>query len=213
MEYDFTILHNHVILICKGDYYMNGYLKRTRDKRNSILKAAQELFFMNGVTETSISDISGKAKVSQGSIYNYFGSKEAILSEVMYEYITKALNSTEAVLELDLPFSQKIEMMFSLRDKSDGVMSPGFLKSVAWNDPKIQGLFREILSEKALPFITRFIELGKKEGAVDKQISAEAVMAHISAYMTLFTHPDFLNTGADYKEGIYRLFYYGILGK
>lgn len=192
---------------------MNGYEKRTRNKRASILQAAQELFFKNGVKETSISDISKKAKVSQGSIYNYFGSKEAILTEVMYGHITKALNSTEAVLELDLPFSKKIEMMFSLRDKSDSALSDGFLKSVAWNDPKIEILFREILLEKAVPFITKFIALGKKEGAVDKHISVEAVMAHISAYMTIFTHPDFLNASEAYKEGIYRLFYYGILGR
>lgn len=192
---------------------MNGYLKRTTEKRNAVLRAAQELFFENGVTKTSISDISRKAKVSQGSIYNYFGSKEAILNEVIYEHITKALNSTEAVLELDLPFSKKIEMMFSLRDKSDSVLSNDFLKSVAWNDPKIERLFREILLENVLPFITKFIELGKKEGAIDKHISVEAVMAHISAYMTIFTHPDFLNASEAYKEGIYRLFYYGILGK
>ena len=192
---------------------MNGYEKRTKQKKDSILQAAQELFFKNGVTKTSISDISRKAKVSQGSIYNYFESKEAILNEVMHEHITKAINSTEAVLELDLPFSKKVEMMFSLRDKSDSVLSQCFLSSVAWNDPKIERLFLEILSEKVLPFITRFIELGKKEGVVDKHISVEAVMAHISAYMTIFTHPNFLNTSTEYKESIYRLFYYGILGK
>mgnify|MGYP000895450552 CR=1 FL=1 len=87
---------------------MNGYEKRTKQKKDSILQAAQELFFKNGVTKTSISDISRKAKVSQGSIYNYFESKEAILNEVMHEHITKAINSTEAVLELDLPFSKKV---------------------------------------------------------------------------------------------------------
>lgn len=144
---------------------------------------------------------------------NYFESKEAILNAVMHEHITKAINSMEAVLERDLPFSKKVELMFSLRDKSDSALSQGFLSSVAWNDPKIERLFREILSEKVLPFITRFIEFGKKEGEVDEHISVEAVMAHIAAYMTIFTHPDFLNTSAEYKEGIYRLFYYGILGK
>ncbi len=192
---------------------MNGYEKRTKQKKDSILHAAQELFFKNGVTETSISDISKKAKVSQGSIYNYFESKEAILNEVMHEHITKSINAMVAVLDLNLPFSKKIAMMFSLRDTSDSVLSQGFLNSVVWNDPKIERLFREILSEKVLPFITRFIELGKEEGAVDQHISTEAVMAHISAYMPIFTHPDFLNTSTEYKEGIYRLFYYGILGK
>jgi AcrR family transcriptional regulator len=192
---------------------MNGYEKRTKQKKDSILHAAQELFFKHGVTDTSISDIAAKAKVSQGSIYNYFGSKENILNEVMHEHMTKAINSAEAVLELELPFSQKIEMMFSLRDKSDSTLSQDFLSSVAWNDPAIEKLFREISTEKIYSFISRFIELGKKEGAVDKSISAEAVMAHIAAYMTIFTNPDFLNTSTEYKQGIYRLFYYGILGK
>ena len=192
---------------------MNGYERRTKQKKEAILNAARELFFGNGVKETTISDICRKAKVSQGSLYNYFENKEAILYEVIHEHITKTIRSMEDVLDLDLPFAQKIDMLFTLRDESDGALSPGFLKSVAWNDPKIEKIFQAVLSAEAMPFIARFLELGQKEGAVDPRITVEAVMAHISAYLSIFTHPDFLGTSPAYKEGVYRLFYYGILGK
>ena len=50
-----------------------------KKRRNQILTAAMKLFNVKGYTNTRVSDISEKAKISKGLIYRYFNSKEEII--------------------------------------------------------------------------------------------------------------------------------------
>lgn len=54
-----------------------------KQKRELILDSALELFAENGFHATSISQIAKKAEISKGLIYNYFESKNEILSEII----------------------------------------------------------------------------------------------------------------------------------
>lgn len=38
-------------------------------------------------------------------------------------------------------------------------------------------------------------------------------MAHYQAVMVVLTHPEFLASSEEYKKGIHRLFYYGLIGR
>lgn len=53
------------------------------DKKALIMSAALELFANNGYHATSISEISKKAGISKGLMYNYFKSKEALIMELL----------------------------------------------------------------------------------------------------------------------------------
>lgn len=54
-----------------------------KQKKELILESALELFAENGFHGTSISQIAKKAGISKGLIYNYFESKNEILSEII----------------------------------------------------------------------------------------------------------------------------------
>lgn len=51
--------------------------------RRHILQAAEELFFDDGFEETKTSQIAKKAGVAEGTLYNYFPSKSAILINII----------------------------------------------------------------------------------------------------------------------------------
>ena len=53
----------------------------TEQSKEDIRKAAWELFGQFGVDKVSMADIAKKAGVSQATIYNNFGSKEALIRE------------------------------------------------------------------------------------------------------------------------------------
>ncbi len=53
-----------------------------KQKKAHIRQTALELFAENGFHATSISQISKKAKISKGLIYNYFESKDDILEDI-----------------------------------------------------------------------------------------------------------------------------------
>ncbi len=59
------------------------YKKIREEKRSQIMDAALELFANEGYHNTSISKIAQKAGISKGLMYNYFESKEELVSTII----------------------------------------------------------------------------------------------------------------------------------
>src|SRR5215469_8415098 len=55
--------------------------------KESIKKAAQELFRKFGYHKTSVNEIARKAKIAKATIYKYFESKEDVLHSLLMDYI------------------------------------------------------------------------------------------------------------------------------
>lgn len=192
---------------------MNGYEKRSLKKREAILDAAQELFFKRGITEVSVAEIAALAKVSQVTLYNYFGSKENLAQETIKRYMNRAMDDAERLLELDIPFHEKVKRMFTAQQEHADTVSDNYFHSVEWDDPAIQAFYQAYALERSLPFFRRFVEQGQKEGVIEKDLSFEAIATYIMAFRQMFSQPDYLKTERKYKEDLGRLFFYGLLGK
>ena len=57
--------------------------RRARD----IVDAAADLFRKKGYPSTTIEDVAGQAMVAPATVYNYFGSKDGLLQEIVREHI------------------------------------------------------------------------------------------------------------------------------
>jgi AcrR family transcriptional regulator len=55
--------------------------------KESIKRAAQELFRKFGYHKTSVNEIAKKAKIAKATIYKYFDSKEDVLHALLMDYI------------------------------------------------------------------------------------------------------------------------------
>ena len=55
--------------------------------KESIKRAAQELFRKFGYHKTSVNEIAKKAKIAKATIYKYFDSKETVLHALLMDYI------------------------------------------------------------------------------------------------------------------------------
>ncbi|HEY4194441.1 MAG TPA: TetR/AcrR family transcriptional regulator [Mucilaginibacter sp.] len=60
--------------------------------KESIKKAAQELFRKFGYHKTSVNEIAKRAKIAKATIYKYFDSKEAVLHVLLMEYIKTSVD-------------------------------------------------------------------------------------------------------------------------
>ncbi len=191
---------------------MNGYEKRTKEKKEAIVAVAKKLFFQQGVTQTSIADIAKEAKVSQVTIYNYFGSKNALLINVMRQYMTSALQSDEALFLEDIPFREKMEKAIERKQSKAAEMSAEFFATIPWSDPDMQSLYQEMRS-KSHDFSKKMFDQGIEEGVFHHSITFEAYLDYISAIDSIITSPEFIKRGDVYRAGIERLVWYGLLGK
>lgn len=60
--------------------------------KESIKKAAQDLFRKYGYHKTSVNEIARRAKIAKATIYKYFESKELLLQEILMEYIQNSVH-------------------------------------------------------------------------------------------------------------------------
>ena len=65
---------------------------------DDVLRIAFEQFWRKGVRGTSLSDIARDAGVQRGSLYNAFGSKEALFLTAYQRYAGEYLNSVQQAL-------------------------------------------------------------------------------------------------------------------
>ena len=85
----------------------------TEDKRDLVLSAALRLFSERGYFNTSVHDIQRQANVSIGSIYHYFGNKEAI-AKALFGHIESKMNDV---------ISQIMNVHTTAHDRCQAVMS------------------------------------------------------------------------------------------
>ncbi|TKB96311.1 TetR/AcrR family transcriptional regulator [Pedobacter cryophilus] len=60
--------------------------------KESIKKAAQDLFRKYGYHKTSVNEIAKKAKIAKATIYKYFESKELVLHAILMDYLKVSIN-------------------------------------------------------------------------------------------------------------------------
>lgn len=194
---------------------MDGFERRTERKKENIRNVAFELFSAYGVQKVSIAEIASKAKVSQVTIYNYFGSKDELLRDVLLSLLNKRLQKDMEVIESDLPFPKKIETYITEKTDELSAMNPDFIRSMKSEDPIIRQIAEDFTKNKYIPLILKLIEKGREEGYIQHHISNEAILLYINMFREGNRAEPLLNIGQsrDLFKELVTLFFYGIFGK
>lgn len=77
-----------------------------RFNRENILDAAKKLFQTKGIDLTTMDDIARQADYSKSTIYVYFKSKDEILNNIIYHYITLLKENLQRSIEKSVEFEQ-----------------------------------------------------------------------------------------------------------
>lgn len=108
-------------MLCMSDTAANGQNLTTREK---LLAAAQELFYEQGYSATTLAQISSKSGVNNGLITYYFGSKSNLASEIynMYLKAVRDVISMKLFLrrkEFNMELGMAVEQRILLAQKFD----------------------------------------------------------------------------------------------
>ena len=163
-----------------------------QEKTKLILDTALELFAEKGYHSASISDISKKAGISKGLLYNYFNSKEEVLRSIIqtgYEaaYSSLDLNGDHSLAKEEFVLFLKITFQ-SVRE------NPRFWKlySTLVLQPGIQDMVMTEHSEKAQNIQKLFLDFVKVSGSIAPENDLIAISSLIKgAHLILITAPDF----------------------
>lgn len=71
-------------------------------RRKLILDIAARLFARGGYSATTVRDIADEAGILSGSLYHHFSSKEAIIREILEDYLEGLLANYDVIVEENL---------------------------------------------------------------------------------------------------------------
>jgi AcrR family transcriptional regulator len=196
---------------------MNGFEKRANLIKKKIMKTTLDMLRTSDLKRIRIADIAKMANVSQVTIYNYFGSKEALIREVFKDYLDKAVHDFEEYMNEGHSLKEKIEYIISLEKESYKDFPPGLIKELLIEDYELTSYIEEQYKEKTIPLTVRIIEEGKASGEISEDVSIENVLAFIQLYMNQYeTMLEMAKQSANmdkFLEGMVHMFFYGVCGK
>ena len=176
---------------------MDGFARRKEQSKEDIRKAAWELFSQFGVDKVSMTDIARTAGVSQATIYNNFGSKEALAREFVASAVESLVSRIQEFLIPERSYQEKMTAFFQFistmmtGDKPSPSGNTIFTSSLdLQNDPEIKRIRMEA-QEKMIALMLGLIEEGRQQGQVNPELSEEALRIYFTIFMDVFTHSEF----------------------
>ncbi|MBR0599346.1 TetR/AcrR family transcriptional regulator [Sinanaerobacter chloroacetimidivorans] len=193
---------------------MNGYERRTELKKNKIRTAALELFCAYGTDKTSIGEIAEKAGVAPASIYNYFGSKEGLMKDTVMNLLESGWKARKELWETDLPFPELMKRAVSMSDDFIDNINLEALRALLDTDPEVKKLADDFYQHRYPDIVGKFIEKGRREGYIRRELSIEAATLYLRMYQNVIQQPDMLlNRNKDLLKELCDLMLYGLAGQ
>lgn len=192
---------------------MNQYQKTTEKKKQAIIQAALRLFKEKGFKETSIKSIAEVAEVSPVSIYNYFKSKDNLVALCVNDLFEEITQQAEDILKSNLAFNTKLDQALDLCQEKMSQQISYYFQDKTLRDPALSSLLTKAITAKKRDIYRTYINLGKEEGLIARDLSTELILNVMDALNSVgnqLAHSDNLET--DVKQ-IHQIFLYGILGK
>ena len=170
----------------------NGFMRRSRQKRERIIAAASDLFAATGIRKVSMKDIAKAAGVSQVTVFKYFSSKTGLVKAVMMSFIEKRMAECKHVIKSDAPFLERFTRLMALLAQNAGAFHGEYTAALMRDHPQlleyIMAERRRLFNELTIPFLHE----GRLSGSIDPDIAdemflvySEVIIAGIAARINL----------------------------
>lgn len=148
--------------------------KKIRDaKREKILMEALHQFSLKGYYATRIQDIAEGANISQGLMYYYYPSKEAVYVDLVSDSLERINESARYVREMNKPYGERVlyalRILFKTIESSDRFRQTSRMIAQATYQEDISGDAQESLNKKrdiAYRIMAEIFRKGQLEGSV-----------------------------------------------
>ena len=158
---------------------MDGFERRKEQKKESIIRAALDLFMQHGFKKVSVNDVAVKANVSPVTIYNHYGNKDNLVYEVIRYQLRSLMEYYKKIIYGDGTFPDKIkEIVFTkveVASQFRGELAPAALRD---NSFYRQPIYEEFEREAVNMTLDLFKE-GKREGYIGKDISEQTLIIYL----------------------------------
>lgn len=174
-------------------------------KQRQILETAEALFLRHGIKRVTVEEICQKAGVSKMTFYKYFTNKIDLVKRIWNTWMQEARVKFEEINEIDIPFAEKIEQMFSWKIELLAKMSTEFIEEF---------LPIDIGVEETKQWFLEFISEAEKRGDIRAAIRPELLMAVLDKFYELAQDEDLIRkypSVIEFNRELKDLLWYGLL--
>ena len=162
--------------------HMKGMGRRERkaaQTRLKLFRCALQLFSQRGFPNVTVEDITEAADVGKGTFFNYFESKDHVLSVMAEIQLGKVREALEAAEDGKRSIRSVVHDLFAKVSQEPG-RSPELARALltAFLSSSIKDLLGQNMSE-GRRMAGRIFELGQKRGEIDPKVKTEALALHL----------------------------------
>lgn len=184
---------------------LNGFEKRTEEKKKNILEAAFELMNRNEVGKNITMDkIAKHANVGKATLFKYFGSKDNLIHEVFKYYLEKMIDTASDIMNENKPFDETLIALSQNKIKFLNQINQSFyLKMMAYlteKDEEGWSVMMQKYTQENYGMMLDLFHRGRKEGKVDLKYSDEFLLLYFQAIVEGISSPQIYERIAPYTE-------------
>jgi AcrR family transcriptional regulator len=173
---------------------MNGYERRTQEKKNQVLEATLSLMSnYTGIDNLTMDEISKNANVGKTSIFKYFGSKENLIHEVFKHFLDKIGNTAREIMAENKPFEETLIAMsqnkINYLDKINKQFYLDLMDFVTKKGDDGLSLMMDQYIKESYGVMLDLFHRGRKEGKVDLKYSDEFLLIYFQALVEGISSP------------------------
>jgi AcrR family transcriptional regulator len=155
----------------------------TKERRQQILDAAYEVFISKGFAQSTTAEIARTAGIAEGTIYNYFGNKRDLFTELLKSHLLS--DPLAGMMESPVAFDMNmlpgiIEYRLSIFFDNAEVLL--LLLGEIQRDPELHRQFIEKVTAPGIRLLKMFLDSKIEQGIVRK-LNAEMVARILPAIM------------------------------
>jgi AcrR family transcriptional regulator len=195
-------------------HILDGYQKRTLKKMETIEESTIKLLSLP-INDIKINEIAKLAKVSQVSIYNYYGSKEALLKAAFVRVMNQQFEIYKQLFTSDLPFSEKLKQLFIQKKQAASLMNIETYTSLIRNDEEFKNIVMDFTTNKSFSLFISLIEEGRTLGSIRNGVTNQTLLMYTQvlsqAFINMDTETSQYLQHPDVIDEFMNLFLYGLL--
>lgn len=173
---------------------MNGFEKRTQEKKKQVLRATFDLMNTDaGIENVTMDEIAKHSNVGKTTIFKYFGSKENLIHEVFTYFLSQMGDAARAIMAENKPFEETIiAMSLNKINYLDKINKQFYLDLMDYFTKKDNDGLSLIMQQYVKESYSMMLDLfhrGRKEGKVDLKYSDEFLLIYFQALVEGISSP------------------------
>ncbi|WP_194542783.1 TetR/AcrR family transcriptional regulator [Paenibacillus sp. FSL W7-1279] len=173
---------------------MNGFEKRTQEKKNQVLEATFKLINTEiGIENVTVDEIARHANVGKTTIFKYFGSKENLVHEVFKYFLTQMGETAREIMAENKPFEETIIAMsqnkINYLEKINKQFYLDLMDYFTKKDDDGLSLMMQQYVKESYSLMLDLFHRGRKEGKVDLKYSDEFLLIYFQALVEGISSP------------------------